>query len=110
VVPVYLSTTLTARAERQSASSTPRALDTLSLAADVNPWAVEPLIVRSAILLDEGRMPAAIRAAEEATHRAPNNWTTWAALAEAEKAGGQRAAAMAARQRAHALNPRVSAL
>jgi O-Antigen ligase len=109
-VPVYLSTTLTARAERQSASSTPRALDTLSLAADVNPWAVEPLIVRSAILLDEGRVPDAIRAAKEATHRAPNNWTTWAALAEAEKAGGQRAAALAARQRAHALNPRASAL
>jgi hypothetical protein len=109
-VPVYLSTTLTARAERQSASSTPRALDTLSLAADVNPWAVEPLIVRSAILLDEGRVPAAIRAAKEATRRAPNNWTVWAALAEAEKAGEQRATAMAARRRAHALNPRGSAL
>jgi predicted Zn-dependent protease len=54
--------------------------------------------------------PAAIRAAKEATRRAPNNWTAWVALAEAEKAGGQRAAALAAGHRAHALNPRASAL
>ena len=62
-VPVYLSTTLTARAENQAATSTQRALDTLSLATRANPWAVQPLIVRSAILLDANRTPAAIRAA-----------------------------------------------
>jgi O-Antigen ligase len=107
-VPVYVSTTLTARAERQAATSMPGALDTLSRATSVNPWAVEPLIVRSAILLDAGRAPAAIRAAREATRRAPNDWTAWAALADAERAGGQRAAAAAARQRAQALNPKAS--
>jgi O-antigen ligase len=106
-VPVYLSTTLTARAERQAATSTPSALDTLSLATRMNPWAVQPLIVRTAILLDAGRTPAAIRAAREATRRAPEAWTAWVTLADAEHAGGHRAASAAARRRARALNPKV---
>jgi hypothetical protein len=107
-VPVYLSTTLTARAENQAATSTQRALDTLSLAESVNPWAVQPLIVRSAVLLNDGRAPAAVLAAREATRRAPNVWTSWVALADAERAAGHQAAAAAAFQRAHTLNPRAS--
>jgi O-antigen ligase/polysaccharide polymerase Wzy-like membrane protein len=106
-VPVYLSATLTARAENQAATSTQRALNSLSLATRVNPWAVQPLIVRSAILLDDRREPAAIRAAKDATRRAPNAWTAWAALADAERAGGHRVAAAAALRRARALNPRT---
>jgi O-Antigen ligase len=109
-VPVYLSATLIARAERQAATSTPRALDTLSLAADVNPWAVEPQIVRSAILLDEGRPREAIRAAKQATRREPQMWITWRALADAERAAGHGRAAIAAARRAVALNPRESPL
>jgi hypothetical protein len=106
-VPVYLSTTLTARAEKQAATSTQRALDSLSLATSVNPWAAQPLIVRSVILLDARRAPAAVRAAREATRRAPNAWTSWLALADAERAAGHQAAAAAAFQRAHTLNPRA---
>jgi O-Antigen ligase len=105
-VPVYLSTTLTARAEDQAATSTQRALNTLSLATSVNPWAVKPLIARSTILLDDRRAPAAIRAAAQATRRAPDVWTTWGALAEAERAAGHRAAAAAAFRRAYILNPK----
>jgi O-antigen ligase len=105
-VPVYLSTTLTVRAESQAASSPQRALNTLSLAKRIDPWAVQPLIVRSAILLDAGRAPAAVRAATEATRRAPNLWTAWAALAAAERTAGNRGGAAAALRRVRTLNPR----
>jgi predicted Zn-dependent protease len=108
-VPVYLSTSLTTRAETQAAASTRRALDTLSFAAQANPWAVEPKIVRSQILLDEGRAPAAIRAAKEATMRAPQEWIAWRALADAQRAGGHPAAAAHALARALELNPKGAA-
>jgi tetratricopeptide (TPR) repeat protein len=107
-VPVYFATTLTARAENQAATATPQALDTLSLAADLNPWAVEPLIVRSTILLEESRAREAVRAAREATVRGPKDWKAWLMLAEAERAAGRRAAAAAALARARNLNPRLS--
>lgn len=106
-VPVYLSTTLTARAERQAATSTQRALDTLSLATRVNPWSVQPLIVRSAILESAGNYSAASKAADDATRRGPNNWTTWMALAEVRRRSGHATAGRAAFRRAVALNPRV---
>ena len=106
-VPVYLSTTLTARAESQAATSTSRALDTLSLATRVNPWAVQPLIVRSTVLLEDRRPAAAVRAARKATRRGPNLWTAWAALADAQWAVGHRAAAAAASKRARMLNPKA---
>ena len=107
-VPVYLSTTLTVRAEKQAATSTQRALDTLSLATRVNPWAVQPLIVRSAILESVGNYSAASKAAEDATRRGPNNWTAWMALAEARRRSANVTAARAAFRRAAALNPRVA--
>ena len=107
-VPVYFATTLTARAEAQAATSSARALDTLSLAADLNPWAVEPLIVRSTILLEDGRVGEAVRAARSATARGPNDWTAWLMLADAERAAHQRADARAALRRARLLNPRLA--
>jgi hypothetical protein len=104
-VPVYLSTSLTTRAETQAATSTNRALDTLSLAARANPWAVQPKIVRAQILLESGRTRDAINVAKQATRRAPQMWITWQALADAERAGGDDAAAARASARARALNP-----
>lgn len=104
-VPVYFATTLTARAENQAATSTSQALDTLSLAADLNPWAVEPLIVRSIVLLGDGRTREAVRAAREATDRGPNNWAAWLALGRVERAAGNRTAAATAIDRARHLNP-----
>jgi hypothetical protein len=106
-VPVYFATTLTARGENQAPTSTPAALDTLSLASELNPWAVEPLIVRSAILLDDERPDDAVRAAREGTSRGPNDWNAWLALRDAERAAGRRAAAAAASARAERLNPRL---
>jgi hypothetical protein len=107
-VPVYLSTSLTARAESQAATSTSRALDSLSLAARANPWAVQPKIVRSNVLLEAGRTREAIHVAQQATKRAPQMWLTWATLADAERAAGDRAAAARAMARAHSLNPKGS--
>jgi predicted Zn-dependent protease len=103
---VYLSTSLTLRAESQAASSSSSALDTLSLAESVNPWAVQPKIVRSAILLDADRPAEAIRAAQQATRQAPQVWLTWQTLADAERIAGDRAAAAEATARARALNPK----
>lgn len=105
--PVYASATLTARAEEQAAISPSGALDTLSLAAHVNPWAVEPLIIRSVLKLDEGRPQGAVQAARAATRRAPNDWTAWLALADAERAAARQPAAVAAARRAQELNPRA---
>ena len=107
-VPVYFATTLTARAERQAAASSARALSTLSLAADLNPWAVEPLVVRSTILLQDGRQGEAVRAAREATTRGPNDWTAWLMLADAQRSAHHRAAARTAFSRARELNPRLT--
>jgi hypothetical protein len=104
-MPVYLSTSLTARAETQAATSTSRALDTLSLAERTNPWALQPKIVRSNILLEAGRSAEAIRAARQATRSAPQMWLTWATLAAAEGAAGHRAAAARALARTRFLSP-----
>jgi O-antigen ligase len=106
-VPVYLATTLTARAEAQSATSTRRALDTLSLAQRVNPWAVEPLIVRSTILESSGDYAGASKAAGDATRRASSSWIAWLALAEAQRRAGHATAARAALRQATRLNPRA---
>jgi hypothetical protein len=105
-IPVYLATSLTVRAENQAATSTKRALDTLATAARANPWAVQPKIVRSQILLGAGQAPRGIKAATDATERAPQMWFTWQALADAERAAGHRAAAARASARALALNPK----
>jgi O-Antigen ligase len=104
-LPVYLSTSLTARAETQAATSTSRALNTLSLAERTNPWALEPKIARANILLQAGRPADAIRVARQATRSAPQIWLTWATLAEAERAAGHRAAAARALARTRALSP-----
>jgi tetratricopeptide (TPR) repeat protein len=106
-VPIYFSTTLTARAENQAVGSSREALDTLSLAADLNPWAVEPFIVRSFILLGDGQRDSAVEAAREATARGPNDWNAWLRLARTERAAGRRVAAARAIARARHLNPRL---
>jgi O-Antigen ligase len=105
--PVYLSTALTAKAEGQSATSTRRALNTLALANRVNPFAVQPLIVRSAILLESGSTAAAAESAREATERAPDLWTAWCALVRTDLDVPDRVGANAAFRRARELNPRI---
>jgi O-antigen ligase len=104
-IPIYLSTTLTARAETQAGTSTRQALDTIALAARANPWAVQPNIVQSQILLEAGRTREAIQAAKQATERGPQLLIAWRNLADAERVAGHGAASAAALRRAVALNP-----
>jgi O-Antigen ligase len=105
-VPVYLSTALTARAEDQAATSAAEALRNLSFAASLNPWALQPLIIRSVVLQSNGEYERAVAAAEEATRRGPRDWTAWAALAGARNRAGDTRGARVANRRAAALNPR----
>jgi O-Antigen ligase len=109
-VPAYLSTAAVVRAETNAATSTDDAMDDLDTAADLNPFATEPLIVRSAILQLENRQEAAVNAAHEATERAPQNWAAWLVLAQTSRAAGHPAASQAALDRASRLNPRAPQL
>jgi O-Antigen ligase len=110
VVPAYISTADMSRAQDDAETSNERALDKLDWAARVNPFAVEPLVVRAALLGSRGDYAGAAEAAEDATERGPDNWTAWLALAEAERLRGDNAAAEAAFERAAALNPRAPKL
>ena len=109
-VPAYLSTEAVARAETNSATSTKKALDDLDTAADLNPFATEPLIIRSTILELDQRPRQALEAANEATERAPENWAAWVVLAQASRAVDDRALSRSAFERAARLNPRARQL
>jgi hypothetical protein len=108
--PAYLSTAAVARAETNAATSTEDALHDLDKAAQLNPFATEPLVVRSTILQLEERPTAALNAAGEATERAPESWAAWLVLASARRAVGDRAASGTALDRAARLNPRAPQL
>jgi predicted Zn-dependent protease len=108
--PAYLSTAAVARAETEAATGSHDALTRLDTAAWLNPFAVEPLIVRSTILQLDGRRTAALDAAAKATRREPRDWTAWVMLAEARRGAGDRAGFHAALGRAARLNPRAPQL
>jgi len=109
-IPAYLSTDAVARAESKTATSSTQALAELAAAERLNPFAAEPLIVRSAILQLDDNPRAALSAAREATERDPKDWSTWIVLAEVRRGIGDNAGARAARARAASLNPRASQL
>jgi hypothetical protein len=109
-IPAYLSTAAVARAETHAAASTEDALEDLDTAAQLNPFAAEPLLVRSTILGLDRQPSAALDTAEEATERAPESWAAWLVLAEARTATGHSAGARMAIRRAEALNPRAPQL
>jgi O-Antigen ligase len=105
--PAYLATAAVARAETSAATSTEDALQELDLAARLNPFSTEPLLLRSMILQADGNRRAALDSARKATERAPRNWAAWAVLAQAQLAAGDSAEAQATVRRAKALNPRA---
>jgi hypothetical protein len=109
-IPAYLSTDAVARAENEAATSSSQALEELDTAERLNPFAAEPLIVRSTILQLDGNPRAALSAAREATRRDPNDWSTWIVLAEVRRRVGDNNGAHVARARAASLNPRASQL
>jgi hypothetical protein len=108
--PAYLSTAAVAHAETKTTTSPNESLADLETAARLNPFATEPLLVRSAILQLERRWREALDAANQATERAPKDWAAWVVLAEARRAVGDRAGTRAAIRRATELNPRAPQL
>jgi hypothetical protein len=109
-IPAYLSTDAVARAETEAATSSTQALAELNTAERLNPFAAEPLLVRSTILQLDGKPRAALSVAREATKRDPKDWSTWTVLAKVRRRVGDNAGARAARARATSLNPRASQL
>jgi O-Antigen ligase len=108
--PAYLSTDALADGETEAATSTKAALDDLDRAARLNPFATEPLLVRSTILQLEKRPAPAVDAANEATDRAPQNWSAWVVLAGAQRSAGNVPGSRVSLERAARLNPRASQL
>jgi hypothetical protein len=106
ILPAYLSVRKTNEAQAEAATSSAAALADLGTAARLNPFASEPLVLRAGILGSDGRADEAVRAAEEATRRAPNSSSAWLALADARRRAGQAERANSALERAAALNPR----
>jgi O-antigen ligase len=106
----FLSTTAVARGETEAATSTQGALTDLEEASRLNPFATEPLLIRSTILQLEGRRRGALAAANEAIERAPQNWVAWFVLAQARRSIGDRSGSRAALTRAARLNPRAPQL
>jgi hypothetical protein len=109
-IPAYLSTAAVARGETDSATSTKDALAELEDASRLNPFATEPLLLRSTILQLERKPRAALDAASEATERGPQNWAAWLVLGEARRSVGDRVGSRAAFHRAASLNPRAPQL
>ena len=103
----YLSTAAVIRAETEAATSSGDALGELDSAAQLNPFAAEPLLLRATILQLDGNRRAALDAARDATERAPRNWAAWAVRAHVARAAARPREARAARLRAQALNPRA---
>jgi O-Antigen ligase len=108
--PAYLSTDALADGETRAATSTKGALGGLDRAAWLNPFATEPLLVRSTILQLDRRPEPALDAANEATERAPQNWAAWVVLAGAQRSAGNVRGSRVSLDRAARLNPRASQL
>jgi hypothetical protein len=110
-VPLYASTSEVSRAESRAARSPSEAVDRLDRAAQLNPFAVEPLIVRATILQSTGAPIRALEAAREATRKAPNDWLAWAAvLGSSRTIDPQAEETKVATRRLRALNPRALSL
>ena len=110
VLPLYVANRAVVRGQEQAARSTTSAIDDLDRAADVDPFAIEPLIVKSTLLAGDGDAAGAQGAAAEAVDRGPNDWTAWTVLAEARLLAGDLPGARAAVERVAELNPRARQL
>lgn len=106
ILPAYVATAASSRAESDALTNTDRALESLDTAARVNPFAVQPLIQRATILHYAGDNQGAAEAAVRATERGPNDWAAWMVVTEARYFVHDVKGAQEARKRALELNPR----
>lgn len=84
------------------------ALRSGSRAADLEPYASEPYLVRARAYESLGELRSAAASARMAIAEEPGNWRAWFLLARIERGRGRYEAELAAWRRAHALNPRSS--
>ena len=110
VVELHAHDLLANAAETAAQTNPPRALVDRRLADlktvdDVRPGS-EGALAAAALDLRTRRIPAAIKAAEQATRRDPKNFSAWVTLAVARANAGDKAGRDAALVRAHRLNPR----
>jgi hypothetical protein len=108
-IPLYASTAEVTRAEGDAAQSPRAAAERLDRATWLNPFSIEPLIVRASLLRSAGAPLRARDAAVEATVRAPKDWRAWAALLTTASALNPTSPdARVARQQLMVLNPRAA--
>lgn len=103
-VPIFLAERLTLQAGRTWRSDTEGAYSDLDTAADLNPFADVPLLLKGAIAEDSGDDAVALAAAREAISRSPDNWRGHLLAAKALSSSDPQAA-LAAALRADELNP-----
>jgi hypothetical protein len=76
-VPLFLADRYRDRAVGEWRTDSSRAFDDLDLAADLNPFDEEPLLVKGAIALRVGRPDLALDAFEAARSRTPDNYASY---------------------------------
>ena len=101
------STNALRRSQSQAArGNTAAALIDAQNAARVEPGAASPRLQEALLLELQGRVPAAVAQAREAVADESQNWQAWLVLSRLQAENGEPGAALAAYDRARALNPR----
>ena len=89
-----------------AAGNLPAALESADAAVDAQPYAASPRIQQAVVLELQGKLPAAAKAAREATRKESRNWRNWATLSRLEARAGNAQASVRALREARKLNPR----
>ena len=89
-----------------AAGNLPAALESADAAVDAQPYAASPRIQQAVVLELQGKLPAATKAAREATRKESRNWRNWATLSRLEARAGNAQASVRALREARKLNPR----
>ena len=103
-VPTFMSERLTLDAAQGWRTDAEGAYGALATAADLNPFADEPLLVEAQVARESGDAPRALAALEEAERREPDDWRIYYNAAKTLQADDPEAA-LAELDQAEALNP-----
>jgi hypothetical protein len=112
VIPFLVSETYEKRAHTLAASDPAAAVADLRRAADLDPWAAEPLIGQALLEAEAGEIAPAVATFRKATEREPENYAPYLFTAEILASSKPRAAAKALGRalELNPLEPRASAL
>ena len=93
-----------AGAPAPTAAELDKTLADLRRVSDLRPG-TQALLLATGVEFKAKRYAAAVRSAQHATRREPDNFSTWLTLGIARRTAGDQAGARAAFARAHVLNP-----